>query len=176
MPEISSLERSERGAALLRPGPAPADSNLGRLVFAVVLAAWAAIVVVISTHAIFVSTDTLSNYTHVWYVAEQIRHGHGIPLHMPVLARGQAYAFPYAFVPWMVSALLWIVLGERSVTVMLLLGFLAACTSIFYAFPELGRGWRAACALANPALVISPLAGQLPFLWAIAGFAAGVGA
>jgi hypothetical protein len=38
----------------------------------------------------------------------------------------------------------------------------------FWAFPELRRGWWAAAALVNPALVEGLLLGQLPFLWAAA--------
>ena len=47
---------------------------------------------------------------------------------------------------------------------------------MLWALPELlADRWRAAAALANPALVIAPIAGQLPFLWAAAAFFLAIG-
>ena len=45
----------------------------------------------------------------------------------------------------------------------------------FWAFPEIRRGWWAATALVNPALVIAPIIGQLPFIWGAAMLMAAIG-
>jgi len=72
----------------------------GAVALAAVGIAWAAGLVMILLHRVYVTNDSLSNYIHVWYVADRFWHGHGIPLHMPVLGHGDAFAFPYGFFPW----------------------------------------------------------------------------
>ena len=46
---------------------------------------------------------------------------------------------------------------------------------MFWALPEIRRGWWAVAALVNPTLVMAPIIGQLPFLWAVAFFFAAIG-
>src|SRR5687767_1855234 len=72
-----------------------------------VIAFWVVILVLLLRHREVISSDTLSNYIHVWYVAESLWDGGGLPYRMPVLAHGQALAFPYGFIPWMFAVLLW---------------------------------------------------------------------
>jgi hypothetical protein len=117
-------------------------------------------------HREVLSSDTLSNYVHVWYISEQLWHGHGLPYHMPVLASGDALAFPYGVLPWMVAVLLWPLIGEWSVTLCIGVGFAALVGTTFAAFPELKRGWWAVAVLLNPAFFYGLLMGQLPFMWA----------
>lgn len=133
-----------------------------------VAAAWAAGLALILTHAIYVTNDSLNNYIHVWYIADRIWHGHGIPLHMPVLGHGDAYAFPYGFVPWLSAALLRPLFGDWIVTLWLVVGLLGVVAAQWWAFPELRGAWWTALLLANPMLVEGPLLGQLPFLWSVA--------
>ena len=147
----------------------------GTIATAVIAAAWVVLGVMMLLRPVFISHDSLSNNVHVWFIADELWHGHGIPMHVPVLANGQALTFPYASVPWTVTALLWPLLGDRAVTLMLVLGFVATVAATFWTFPTLRRGWWAAATLTNPSLVISPLLGQLPFLWAIASFTAAIG-
>lgn len=78
----------------------------GHVALALVVAGWCVILAMILAHRIFVTNDSLSNYIHVWYVADRIYGGHGVPLHMPVIGHGDAYAFPYGFIPWFSAALL----------------------------------------------------------------------
>jgi hypothetical protein len=139
---------------------------IGRVVRGIVITAWLVILALLLRHREIISSDTLSNYVHVWFVAEQLWHGNGLPFHMPVLAHGNALAFPYAFIPWMVAVLLWPLMGEWSVTLVLGAGFVGLLLSTFWAFPELRRGWWTVAVLVNPALVEALLLGQLPFLWA----------
>ena len=167
----ASASAEDRSAALERDDFVERGGRIARGVF---VALWAAILVLLLRHREIISSDTLSNYVHVWWVAENVWHGHGVPFHMAVLAGGRALTFPYAFLPWMLAALLWPLMGEWSVTVVLGVGFLALVATTFWAFPELRRGWWAAAVLANPGLVEGLLLGQLPFLWASAMLMAAV--
>lgn len=139
----------------------------GRLALAVVAAAWIAGGVLILGHRIYVTNDSLSNYIHVWYVADRLWNGHGVPLHMPVLGH-EAYAFPYGFVPWLSAALLRPLFGDWIVTLWLVVGAVGVVTTQWWAFPELRGAWWTALLLTNPMLVEGPLLGQLPFLWSVA--------
>ncbi len=139
------------------------------------IAVWLVILGLLLRHREVISSDTLSNYIHVWFVSQQLWHGNGLPFHMPVLAHGSALAFPYAFIPWMVAVLLWPLMGEWSVTFVLGAGFVGLVLSTFWTFPELRRGWWAVAVLVNPALVEALLLGQLPFLWAAAMLMLAVG-
>jgi hypothetical protein len=141
----------------------------------VVGAMWVALLVAIVRQPIFLTTDMVSNHVHIWYVAEQLWHGHGIPLRMPVLASGDAWAFPYGFLPWLVGALLWPLGGDHVVTALLVAGAAAVVAATYWALPRLRHGWWAVVVLVNPSLVVSVLLGQLPFLWAAAAFMTAIG-
>jgi hypothetical protein len=94
---------------------------------------------------------------------------------MPVLGHGDALAFPYAFVPWVSAALVRPVLGDWTVTLWLVAGFLGVAGMTLWAFPEVRQGWWAATVLVNPILVEAPILGQLPFLWGTGFLFAAVG-
>lgn len=140
----------------------------GNAALAITALAWAVALALILSHPIFVTNDSLNNYIHVWYASDRLWHGHGVPLHMPVLGHGRAFAFPYGFLPWMTAALVRPVLGDWSVTLWLVLGFAGVVAAQWWAFPELRGGWWTALLLVDPMLVEAPLLGQLPFLWAAA--------
>jgi hypothetical protein len=145
------------------------------LALRIVVAGWIVILVMIIRHRVFVSHDSISNYGHVWYVSEQLWGGHGLPFRMPVIGHGAAYAFPYGFLPWATAALFHPLFGDWVVTLWLVLGSIGVILTTFWAFPELRRGWWAAAALANPAVVTAAIIGQLPFLWAMTFLLAGIG-
>ena len=153
----------------------PAADRSGRVALGLVVSAWATVLVLLLRHREVISSDTLSNYVHVWYVADHIWNGHGLPFQMPVLGHGEALAFPYGFVPWMVAVLLWPVMHEWSVTLCLGLGFVLMVAATFWAFSEVRKGWWAVGVLLNPAFAMGLLLGQLPFMWAAAMFLAAIG-
>ncbi|MGI8664223.1 MAG: hypothetical protein ACR2LQ_13600 [Acidimicrobiales bacterium] len=150
------------------------DNAAGRRVLGAVIVIWVVLLALLLRHREVLSSDTLSNYVHVWFIQDRMWHGHGLPLEMPVLGHGEAYTFPYAFIPWMVAALLWPLLGEYAVGVCLGAGWVFLVAGTFYAFPELKRGWWAAAVLISPALITGVLLGQLPFLWAAGMFLAAI--
>ena len=152
--------------------PAPARSGdgdgwdrSGRVALAVVGAAWVVIGILILARPVFITHDSLSNNVHVWWLADQLWSGAGVPWRIDVLANGEALTFPYASIPWLTSALVWPLLADRAVSLWLVLGFAGTVAATFWTMPSLRRGWWAVAVLTNPALVISPLLGQLPFLW-----------
>lgn len=147
----------------MRPAARPAQ-----LVLLVTCAAWAVLLALILRHPLFLTNDSMNDYAHVWYVSERLWGGHGVPLRMPVLAHGHAYAFPYAFLPWMAAAIVRPPLGDWAVTLGLVLGFLGVVAGTLIGFPELRRPWWVAMLLLNPVLLEGPLLGQMPFLWAAA--------
>ena len=147
-----------------------------RAALVVVGVAWAGVLLAITPQRIYLTTDMVSNHVHVWFIASRLWHGHGIPLHMPVLASGDAFTFPYASLPWLVGALLWPLGGDHVVTVLLVVGAVAVIATTYWAIPGVRRGWWAVAVLLNPALLTSVLLGQLPFLWAAALFLGAIGA
>jgi hypothetical protein len=120
------------------------------------------------THAIVLSSDSVNNHVHVWYVADDLWHHGRLPWAMPVLAHGDAYAYPYGFVNWTTAAMAWPLFGDWAVTLWTAIGVVGCIVATFVAFPELRRGWWAAAVLANPALIEALLFGQQSFAWAAA--------
>src|SRR4051794_39057339 len=165
--------------AIILTGRSTAEASLGdrigRWALCLVVAVWIGVLALIASHPLFVTHDSMSNYAHVWYVRQHLVHDHRLPWRMPTIGHGQAFAFPYSLVPWVLTALAWSLVGERAVTLALILGFVAAVAAIFWAFPEVRSGWWACAVLLNPILVMAPLKGQLPFLWALAAFTMAIG-
>ncbi len=147
----------------------------GNIALILMAAAWFVVLGLILGHRIFVTNDSVSNYIHVWYVADHFWGGHGIPLRMPVLGHGDAFAFPYAFLPWFTAALLRPIFGDWIVTLWLVVGFIGLVASQWWTFPALRGGWWTAMLLSDPMLVEAPVLGQLPFLWAAALLFAAIG-
>ena len=135
---------------------------------------WIVVLGMILRHRIFVSSDTVSNYAHVWFVSRVMVRTHGIPYHMAIIGHGHGLAFPYTFVPWVTAALLRPWLGDWVVTLWLVIGSIGLVATTVWAFPELRRGWWLALVLANPFLIVAPVLGQLPFVWAMSLLLAGI--
>ncbi|MDP9336073.1 MAG: hypothetical protein M3Q30_22565 [Actinomycetota bacterium] len=136
-----------------------------RAVVAFLVAAWIVVLALYLRHAIVLSSDSVNNHVHVWYVARDLWHHGRLPWHMPVLAHGDAYAYPYGFVNWTTAALVWPLFGDWAVTLWTALGTIGCIVATFTAFPELRRGWWTAGVLANPAILEALLFGQQSFAW-----------
>jgi hypothetical protein len=149
--------------------------SVRKIVLVAVLLVWAGMLALILGHPVFVAHDSINNYGHVWYVQDRIWHHGVLPISMPVIGHGDAFAFPYGFIPWVTAALLWPVLGSWGVTLWFVLGTVALIAATFWAFPELREGWWPAAVLVNPALVIAPIMGEMPFIWAMAMLLGAVG-
>jgi hypothetical protein len=157
-----------------RRAPRPSAVTIPNAILLLTCTGWAAILVLIAIHRVFLTNDSVSNYAHVWYIADRLWGGHGVPLHMAVIGHGDAYAFPYAFIPWLGAALVRPLFGDWTVTLSIIAGFCATVAAMWWAFPEVRGAWWFAILLVQPMLVEAPLLGQLPFLWAAAMLFAGI--
>ena len=139
------------------PGARPVLAFLG--------VAWVVILALYLGHSIVLSSDSVNNHVHVWYIAHDLWHHARLPWPMPVLAHGDAYAYPYGFVNWTTAALVWPLFGDWAVTLWTALGTVGCIVATYTAFPELRRGWWAAAILANSAILEALLFGQQSFIW-----------
>jgi hypothetical protein len=146
-------------------GPDADEVPGGRIVAALLVAAWIVVLGLYLRHAIVLSSDSVNNHVHVWYIAHDLWHHARLPWRMPVLAHGEAYAYPYGFVNWTTAALLWPLFGNWTVTLWTALGTIGCIVATYTAFPELRRGWWAAAVLANSAILEALLFGQQSFAW-----------
>jgi hypothetical protein len=135
------------------------------VVLALLAAAWVVILALYLRHSIVLSSDSINNHVHVWYIAHDLWHHARLPWHMPVLAHGDAYAYPYGFVNWTTAAIFWPLFGDWIVTLWTALGTIGCIVATYTAFPELRRGWWAAAVLANSAILEGLLFGQQSFVW-----------
>jgi len=123
------------------------------------------VLAVYARHRIVLTSDSLNNHVHVWYIARDLWHHGRLPWRFPELGHGEAYAYPYGFVNWTTAALVWPLFGDWAVTLWTMLGVVGCLVATFVAFPELRRGWWAAAALANPTFMWALLFGQQSFAW-----------
>ena len=147
----------------------PTEIPGGKLVAACSPRSGSSIGAIYLDHHVVLSSDSMNNYVHVWWIARDLWHHGRLPWRMPVLGHGDAYAYPYGFVNWTVAALLWPLFGNWAVTLATRGSERSAASSAtFVAFPELRDGWWAAAVLANPAIIESLLFGQQAFAWGAA--------
>jgi hypothetical protein len=139
------------------------------------IAFWILVLAIYLTHDIVLSSDSVNNHVHVWYIADDLWHHGRLPFAMPELAHGDAYAYPYGFLNWTSAALVWPLFGDWAVTLWTVIGVVGCIVATFFAFPELRTGWWTAAALANPALIEALLFGQQSFAWAAALLLLGIG-
>jgi glycosyltransferase involved in cell wall biosynthesis len=124
----------------------------------------------ILTRPIFLGDDTINNYAHVWYISDALFHGGHIPIRFAELDGGRAFTFPYGAVPWLLNALVYPLFGDRSVTLFLVLGALAAAAGAMIVRPSMRDPWLMLLFLANPFFIDALASGQYSFLWSAAGF------
>jgi hypothetical protein len=160
-------DRTDQGSREI-PGARP--------VLALLVAFWIVALALYLRHSIVLSSDSVNNHVHVWYIAHDLWHHGRLPWRMPVLAHGEAFAYPYGFVNWTTAALAWPLFGNWTVTLWTVLGTVGCIVATFTAFPELRRGWWAAAVLANPAILEAMLFGQQSFAWGAMLFLFGVAA
>jgi hypothetical protein len=146
----------------------------GNLALGVLVVAWVVVLALYLRHRIVLSSDSMNNYVHVWWIARDLWHHGRLPWRMPVLGHGDAFAYPYGVTNWTTAAIVWPLFGDWSVTLWTALGTAACIAATFVAFPELRRGYWAAAVLANSALIHALLFGQQSFIWGAALLLVGV--
>jgi glycosyltransferase involved in cell wall biosynthesis len=130
----------------------------------------AAVLLLVASKTIFLGDDSVNNYLHVWYLKDQIVDHARFPIHAAPLDGGQASALPYGGVPWMAAALLWIVLGERAVTLLFVTGIVALLWSAGVARRVMRDPWFLLPFVINPFLVDAIFSFQFAFVWSAVFF------
>ncbi|HTL84246.1 MAG TPA: hypothetical protein VL856_03635 [Acidimicrobiia bacterium] len=138
----------------------------GGIALGIVVAAWLATIVLYLSHSIVLSSDSINNHVHVWWIARELWHHGHLPWRFAQLGHRDGYAYPYGFVNWTTAALVWPLFGDWAVTLWTVVGTVGCALATFVAFPELRRGWWAAAVLLNSALIEALLFGQQSFVWA----------
>ncbi len=107
---------------------------------------------------VYLGLDSIGHYVHVWFVHHSLFGEGTLPLTNPYLQSGEARAFPYGFVPYMITALLYHVFADRAVSV--LMALLAAAIIAVAGYSRLRK---------DPVL-IACFALSLPFLDGLLSF------
>lgn len=137
---------------------------------AVLLAAWVAVLGLMLTKAVFLGTDSVNNYAHVWYLQDRLFHNGEIPLHISLLDNGDAVLFPYGLVPWSAAALLFPILGDWSVTLLMVAGVASMIVTACLVRPAMRDPWLLSIFALNAFLVDAVLVFQFAFVWSTVFF------
>jgi ribulose bisphosphate carboxylase small subunit len=143
---------------------------LQRAVAAGALLGVALLCIAMLAKSFFLGSDSAHHYAHVWYISDQIFHHARFPLHIRFLESGKALAFPYAVVPYLVTALPYTVLGDRAVTIAIVAGFAFYGYAATRARPALRDPRLLALIYVNTFLIEGLLSFQFAFLWACGFF------
>lgn len=115
----------------------------------------------------YLGNDSAQSYAHVWYIAQSLYGGSGIPFHMPSLEAGRALTFPYALVPWLPTAVVYPLLGDWAVTASMVIGALLIVVGLWRWLPRTRSPLITAILLLNPQFLGGIAQFQLPSFWAI---------
>ena len=134
------------------------------------LAGLALLAGIIATKRVFLGSDSANDYAHVWYISDQLFHHGRLPLHIATLESGNALTFPYAVIPWLVTAVPFAIFGDRAVTLSMVLGFALYGYAATRARPAL-RDPRLLCLIyVNTFLIESLVSFQMAFIYACVFF------
>ena len=124
-----------------------------------------AVMILIALKSIYLGSDSINNYAHVWYISEHLYEG-SLPLHFVNLDGGMALTYPYGFVPWTLAAIIRPVLGDYAVTLTMLLGVILVMV-VVYKTRLKSSLWLLALFAAVPFLLDSLLDFQMSFVWSV---------
>ncbi len=116
-------------------------------------------------HPLFLASDSMVSYSHVWYLSDQIFHHASIPLRVSLLDDGRAVTFPYAFGPYLAGAVAYQVFHDWAVTLLMVLAVLGTVWSATLVRPTLRDPWLILLFLLNPFFIDAIYAFQFASLW-----------
>lgn len=119
---------------------------------------------------LFLGADSAHHYAHVWYISDQIFHHARLPLRVHLIESGQALTFPYAFVPWLVTAMPFALIGDRAVTIMHVAGFVFYGYAATRARPALRDPRLLSLLFINTFLIEALVSFQFAFVWSVGFF------
>ncbi len=118
----------------------------------------------------FLGSDSANDYAHVWYISDQLFHHGRLPLHVQGLEAGRALTFPYAVAPWLITAVPFALIGDRAVTVSMILGFALYGYTATRARPALRDPRLLSIIYINTFLIEGLVSFQMAFIWACVFF------
>ncbi len=117
------------------------------------------------TKPFYLGDDSAHSYAHVWYLSESLYTRHEWPWHVASLANGDAVMFPYAIIPWLPDAIVYPILGDRGVTLSMVLGVVLMAGAMLRFRPAMRNPAFLALFLLNPLLWNGITQFQLATLW-----------
>lgn len=121
-------------------------------------------------HPLFLADDSMHNYSHVWYLSQQIFEHARIPLHIDLLDSGRAVMFPYGLPPYLAGAILFRLLGDWAVTLMMAVAVVSIVWSAGLARPVMRDPWFILLFVMNPFFIDAVYSFQFATVWSILFF------
>jgi glycosyltransferase involved in cell wall biosynthesis len=130
----------------------------------------ALVLFLVATKTVFLGTDSVNNYIHVWYLKDQIVDHASLPVHAAPLDNGEAVTLPYGGVPWLAAALLFTVLGDWAVTLLFVVGLVGILWAAGLARREMRDPWLLLIYAINPFYIDAVFSFQFSFVWSAVFF------
>lgn len=140
-----------------------------RAQYAVALSALAGVgllCAIILSRSFFLGSDSANDYAHVGYISGQLFHHGRLPLHVSTLESGRALAFPYGVLPWVLTSIPYVLLGDWSVTASMIAGFALYGYAATCARPALRDPRLLSLIYVNTFLIEGLVSFQMAFIWA----------
>lgn len=116
-------------------------------------------------HGLYLASDSMHNYAHVWYLSDQIFHDASVPLRVALLDDGKAATFPYAIGPYVAGALAYPVLGSWAVSLLFAIAVVGTVWAAGVVRPAMRDPWLIALFVLNPFFIDAVFAFQFATLW-----------
>jgi hypothetical protein len=119
----------------------------------------------IMAHGLYLASDSMHNYAHVWYLSDEIFHHGTVPLRISLLDAGDAVMFPYAIAPYTAGALAYPVLGNWVVSLLFVIAALGVIYTAGIVRPAMRDPWLVALFVLNPFFIDAVFAFQFASMW-----------
>lgn len=116
-------------------------------------------------HGLYLASDSMHNYAHVWYLSDQIFQNASVPLRVALLDDGKAATFPYAIAPYTAGALAYPVVGNWAVSLLFAIAAVGTAWAAGVARPAMRDPWLLALFVLNPFFIDAVFAFQFATLW-----------
>ena len=125
----------------------------------------ALILLMMLTKPVFLGSDSINNYVHVWYLKDQVVDHARLPVRAAPLDNGAAVTLPYGGVPWLAAALLFTLLGEWAVTLLFVVGMVGLLWTAGVARRVMRDPWMLFIFVINPFYIDAIFSFQFSFVW-----------
>ena len=119
---------------------------------------------------LFLASDSMHSYAHVWYISEQLFDHASLPLRIGLLDSGRAATFPYALPIYLVGALLYPLFGDWTVTMLMVVAVVGTVWTAGLVRPVMRDPWFLLLFLLNPLFIDAIFGFQFASLWSTVFF------